>query len=442
MSTQWRMTTRYIVGIGLFIFGLFVLYLSRSILSTIIIAALITFLVKPIITLLNTKFKSPKGLTIAIVYIIVVIVILVAPLILLPPLVTAFNTILSYDYQTLLQDVIVWAERTLLDLKFQQSVIPGLDPLVDSTVDPLLQVLQDTEPITIPQLPPVPDILTFLSGALSSGVNIAISVVGTVISSLITLAFIVMFSIYMSIDSEKFYQSFIEFIPATYREEVDTLLTRVTSTMGAWLRGNITLMVTIGFTVWIGNLVLGTPNAFFLGVISGLFELIPNIGPALALIPAVLVALTQGSTHLAVDNLTFAIIVLIFYLLVQVLENNFVVPRVMGQELKLHPLVVLIGILVGAASFGVLGALLAAPVIAMAKVVLNYLYRKVLGEDPFPPEVPDADEPKSSWFDKTRDVSGRVSRIILRRTRKGETASMIDEPSAEPEWKDQEPDLE
>jgi hypothetical protein len=143
-----------------------------------------------------------------------------------------------------------------------------------------------------------------------------------------------------------------------------------------------------------------------------------------------------------VDNLTFAIIVLIFYLLVQVLENNFVVPRVMGQELKLHPLVVLIGILVGAASFGVLGALLAAPVIAMAKVVLNYLYRKVLGEDPFPPEVLDADEPKSSWFDKTRDVSGRVSSIILRRTRKGEAVSMIDEPSAETEWKDQEPDLE
>jgi predicted PurR-regulated permease PerM len=382
------MTTRYIVGIGLFILGLFVLYLSRSILSTVIIAALITFLVKPLIIFLNTKLRSPKGLTIAIVYAIVVIVILVAPLILLPPLVTTFNTILSYDYQTLLQDVIVWAERTLLDLKFQQSAIPGFDPVVDSIVDPLLQVLQDTEPITIPQLPPVPDILAF------------------------------------------------------YREEVDTLLTKVTSTMGAWLRGNITLMVVIGVTVWIGNLILGTPNAFFLGVISGLFELIPNIGPALALIPAVLVALTQGSSHIDVSNFSFAIIVLIFYLLVQVLENNFVVPRVMGQELELHPLVVLIGILVGAASFGVLGALLAAPVIAMAKVVLKYLYLKVLGEDPFPPEAPDAEKSKSSWLDKTRDVSGRVSSIILRRTRKGAAGSIIDETSADSELKDQETDLE
>jgi predicted PurR-regulated permease PerM len=436
------MTTRYIVAIGLFIFGLFVLYLSRSILSTVIIAALITFLVKPIIIFLNTKLRSPKGLTIAIVYFIVVTVILVAPLILLPPLVTAFNTFLSYDYQTLLQDVIVWAELTLLDLKLQQSVIPGLDPLVDSTIDPLLQVVQDTEPITIPQLPPVPDILAFLSGALSSGVNIAISVVGTVVSSLITLAFIVMFSIYMSIDSEKFYKSFIEFIPAPYRQEADTLLTRVARAMGAWLRGNITLMVVIGVTVWIGNLILGTPNAFFLGVISGLLELIPTIGPAIALIPAVLVALTQGSSNFDVSNFTFAIMVLIFYLLVQVLENNFVVPRVMGQELKLHPLVVLIGILVGAASFGVLGALLAAPVIAMAKIVLNYLYMKVLGEDPFPPQVLDAEEPKSSWFDKTKDVTGRVSSLILRRTRKGEAASMIDETSAEPELKDQEPDHE
>jgi len=420
MSTQWKMTTRYIVGIGLFIFGLFVLYLSRSILSTIIIAALITFLVKPIITLLNTKFKSPKGLSIGIVYFLVVIVIFLAPLILLPPLVTTFNTTLSYDYQAILEDVIIWAELTLLDIKYQQMAIPAVEPMIDDIVDPLLQLIQETEPIEIPQLPPVPDILTFLSGALSSGVNIAISVVGTVVSSLITLAFIVMFSVYMSIDSEKFYRSFIGIIPEAHREEVDNLLTRVTSTMGAWLRGNITLMLVIGITVWLGNMILGTPNAFFLGVISGLFELIPTIGPALALIPAVLVALTQGSTHLAVSNFTFAIIVLIFYLLVQVLENNFVVPRVMGQELELHPLVVLIGILVGAASFGVLGALLAAPVIAMSKVILKYLYLKVLGEDPFPQSSTDPEGPALSEVASKNGIRERIAGLLLRRSSPGE----------------------
>jgi len=435
------MTTRYIVGIGLFIFGLFVLYLSRSIFSTVIIAALITFLVKPIINLLMTKFKSPKGLSIVIVYFLVVIVIFLAPLILLPPLVTTFNTTLSYDYQAILEDVIIWAELSLLDLKYQQMAIPAVEPMIDDIVDPLLQLIQETDPIEIPQLPPVPDILTFLSGALSSGVNIAISVVGTVVSSLITLAFIVMFSVYMSIDSENFYRSFIGIIPEAHKEEVDKLLTRVTSTMGAWLRGNITLMLVIGVTVWIGNLVLGTPNAFFLGVISGLFELIPNIGPALALIPAVLVALTQGSTHLAVNNVTFAIIVLIFYLLVQVLENNFVVPRVMGQELELHPLVVIIGILVGAASFGVLGALLAAPVIAMSKVVLKYLYLKVLGEDPFPqpstrPEIHDLPDEAPK-----RGIRERIAGFLPRRsspTEKYETSTDSSE-SAIPEEQEQDP---
>lgn len=420
MTTQWKMTTRYIVGVGLFIFGLFILYLSRSILSTVIIAALITFLVKPIINLLMTKFKSPKGLSIGIVYFLVVIVIFLAPLILLPPLVTTFNTTLSYDYQAILEDVIIWAELTLLDLKYQQMAIPAVEPMIDDIVDPLLQLIQETEPIEIPQLPPVPDILTFLSGAVSSGVNIAISVVGTVVSSLITLAFVVMFSVYMSIDSENFYRSFIGIIPEAYREEIDILLTRVTTTMGAWLRGNITLMLVIGITVWIGNMILGTPNAFFLGMISGLFELIPTIGPALALIPAVLVALTQGSTHLAVNNFGFAIIVLIFYLLVQVLENNFVVPRVMGQELELHPLVVLIGILVGAASFGVLGALLAAPVIAMSKVILKYLYLKVLGEDPFPQPSTDPEGPVQSEVAPKNGIRERIAGFLPQRSRSTE----------------------
>ena len=433
MTTQWRMTTRYIVGIGLFLFGLFVLYLSRSVLSTIIIAALITFLVKPIINFLMTKFRSPKGLTIVIVYVLVVITIFLAPLIMLPPIVTAINTTLSYDYPAILEDVILWAEFTLLDIKAQQIAIPALEPAIDDIVDPLLQLIQETGPITIPQLPPVPDILGFLSGAVSSGVNIAISVVGTVISSLITLAFVVMFSVYMSIDSEKFYRSFIGLVPEAYREEIDILLTKVTSTMGAWLRGNITLMLIIGFVVWLGNFILGTPNAFTLGVISGLFELIPNIGPALALIPAVLVALTQGSTHLAVSNLTFAIIILVFYLLVQALENNLVVPRVMGQELELHPLVVLIGILVGAANFGILGALLAAPTIAMSKVVLSYLYRKVLGEDPFPEPQEVPKKVAEPGAEPQRGFSKRILSLFRAITRSGDQVAPMEDDAQLPD---------
>ena len=107
-------------------------------------------------------------------------------------------------------------------------------------------------------------------------------------------------------------------------------------------------------------------------------ELIPNVGPTLAAIPAVMLALLFGSTHLAVSNLVFALIVVAFYVLVQLVENQFLVPNIMGDAVDLPPLVVLIGTLAGAGAFGIMGALLATPVIATGNLIFRYVYRKIL----------------------------------------------------------------
>jgi hypothetical protein len=100
----------------------------------------------------------------------------------------------------------------------------------------------------------------------------------------------------------------------------------------------------------------------------------------------VIVALLQGSTVLEVNNVVFALIIIAFYMLLQALENNIVVPRVLGGAVDLHPLVVLTGVFVGATVWGILGVLLAAPVIASAREITRYLYLKMLGEVPYPPE--------------------------------------------------------
>jgi predicted PurR-regulated permease PerM len=106
----------------------------------------------------------------------------------------------------------------------------------------------------------------------------------------------------------------------------------------------------------------------------------------LAAIPAVIVALLQGSTYIHVSPLIMALIVILFYILVQQVENSLLVPKVLGQAVDLPPLVVLTGVLVGAEVGGLLGVLLATPVIATIRDIIRYIYRKILGEDPFPPE--------------------------------------------------------
>jgi predicted PurR-regulated permease PerM len=152
------------------------------------------------------------------------------------------------------------------------------------------------------------------------------------------------------------------------------------------LRGQLTLMLVVGVLTWLGLLALGVPGALGLGTIAGLLEIVPSLGPVIATVAAVLVALRYGSTYLQISPQLLAGLVILFYVLVQQLENLLIVPRVLGDALKLPALLVLVGIAVGAAAGGVLGAVLATPLIATAREVLRYWQRKRRGEEPFPAE--------------------------------------------------------
>jgi hypothetical protein len=144
---------------------------------------------------------------------------------------------------------------------------------------------------------------------------------------------------------------------------------------------------------------------------TGLLELIPNFGPFLAAVPAVIVALLQGSTHWEVNNFIFALMVIGFYILVQQVENNFIVPRVLGGAVELHPLVIMGGVVVGTSVAGIVGALLAAPVIASGKEIMSYLYAKILSQDPFPPTQEAPQKEPVSWQEQLQMLLTRWKRF-------------------------------
>jgi predicted PurR-regulated permease PerM len=154
----------------------------------------------------------------------------------------------------------------------------------------------------------------------------------------------------------------------------------------AFFRGQLTLMVVVGVTTWLGLAALGVSGAPYLAATAGLLEIVPSLGPIIATVAAATVALLKGSTYLQISHVLLAGLVVLFYVLVQQLENLFIVPRVMGDALKLPALVVLAGIAAGAALGGVPGAVLATPVIATGRELLRYGYHKRRGEEPFPAE--------------------------------------------------------
>ncbi len=161
-------------------------------------------------------------------------------------------------------------------------------------------------------------------------------------------------------------------VPVRRARGVNTVWMEVEEKLGGWVRGQLLLMLAIGLMATGGYVVLGLPNAILLGVTAGLFEIVPMIGPFLAFAPAVLVALA------AIDP-TRALAVVGYALVIQQIESNILVPRVMGRTVGVSPLTVLLGILIGGALAGLPGAFLAVPLAGALQVMLAHALRT---EDP------------------------------------------------------------
>jgi predicted PurR-regulated permease PerM len=128
--------------------------------------------------------------------------------------------------------------------------------------------------------------------------------------------------------------------------------------------------------------ILGVRNSAGLGVLAGVLEFIPIFGPWITAIVSVLVALFQETNPWSLTPVSYALIVLAAGVLIQQIENNFLYPRVIGQSLALNPLVVLLAVLAAGSLFGIVGLLLAAPVVATGRLCLGYLYWKTVGVVP------------------------------------------------------------
>ncbi|KKS61646.1 MAG: hypothetical protein UV30_C0035G0010 [Candidatus Collierbacteria bacterium GW2011_GWF1_42_50] len=135
--------------------------------------------------------------------------------------------------------------------------------------------------------------------------------------------------------------------------------------IGRWIRGEILLMLIVGVLSYLGYIIVGLPYAIALGVIAGILELVPNVGPTIATIPAVLVGFSISPAH--------GIGALVVSIIVQQLENNFIVPKVMQKATGLNPIITLLAIMIGLKLGGPILAVLSLPVVLSARVILAHI---------------------------------------------------------------------
>jgi predicted PurR-regulated permease PerM len=400
----WSLPTKYMIGAGLFIFILWVLYFSRGSITMIIFAGLLALVASGVIDFFKKRFKMKNGLAVTITYLLIVLILIAIPFLVLPAIISSFSSLFNTDWTTVLNNVV----QRLDQIASQLSVIPVIGSKLQESFSALANLLEQSS--TSAQNVPAP-VLTLESavGTIGRTLGGLVSVLGPIISGVVSIVFLLLMSLQITIGGGVVRKGLVDILPSALKDEINRLLDGIIFIWRSFLSGQVLLMFVMGVATWFLNFLLGTPYPLFLGVLAGFLELIPNLGPIIAWIPAAIFALLFGSTRfVGLEPWVFALIVSAGYLLLSALENQLLVPRIMGNAVDLPPLVVLIGCIVGGSTLGIAGVFLAVPVMATGKEVFLYLYGKVLETEGALPEPESMEETNKSFKEFLQSTTERV----------------------------------
>ncbi|MCA9933692.1 MAG: AI-2E family transporter [Ardenticatenaceae bacterium] len=398
-SPPWGRTMKSVVTIITLLLFALLAYRFQSLIAQLVIAVILAYLLNPIVNFVDERTSLKRSTVILLAYLLVA---------------AAF----------------IWALIALGVAAYQQisTLIDEVPLLIDRVTDVFQDLTTRTEPIHIGsfQLDPIiipwdsitNQIVGLLEPALSQSGQFVGQAATTVVGLVGQLFFVFVISIYVAIEIPKLGGYVGDFAQTPgYRYDAERLTREFGRIWSAYLRGQVILGLVIGFLVWLGLSILGVQNALALGILSGLLEFIPVLGPVIGAGAAVAVALVQPVNYFGLLGWQYALVVLGLMFIIQQLENNLLVPRIVGDALDLHPLLVMVAVFMGGAIAGILGAILAAPVVATLKLVGVYAWRKMFDLHPFPVSEEEMPPPAPPLRERLRGLWHR-GRDLLQRMRR------------------------
>lgn len=212
-----------------------------------------------------------------------------------------------------------------------------------------------------------------LADAAQQAVVRTILVVSQTFSVLVGLAIIPVWLFYVLKDQHKAKGWFLQLLPQGAQSDAEAILGIVDRVLSSYVRAQLLLGLVVGLMIFIGLTVMGVNFALVLGIIAGVTELIPILGPILGAIPAILVTLANSP-----DQVVW---VVLLYVVVQQVENNFLVPRVQSSAVQIHPAIIMTLIILASEVAGFWGMLVIVPLAAVCRDVFLYLYRRFGAEE-------------------------------------------------------------
>lgn len=206
-------------------------------------------------------------------------------------------------------------------------------------------------------------IMNQISSFTGEAGNLLYSLTSSVILVITSVVLVVVLAIYWLIYYDQIKQLALKGVPKRHKKAARTIVANVERNMKAWVIGQGSLCLLVGALAGIAYFVVGLPFALPLAVFAAIMEIVPNLGPTLAVIPAIIVALTISPVT--------AIITLGAYLVIQVVESYFLNPKIMSRVTRLNPFIVILAIIVGTHLFGLIGTLIAVPLLLLGKSVIE-----------------------------------------------------------------------
>jgi predicted PurR-regulated permease PerM len=348
-NEQWSTSARYITGTIVFIAVVALLIYARDAVKMLVISAFVAYLISPAVAMLTQRTKLTRRAAVNIVYFSALIVMVGVPATLTP----------------IFFDEIKLVASDLLDLSTQTSEWLTQPKQFGNMVFHFEQVGESLGQLQESILTPLPEEALAL-------------IESTSINALWILVIFVSVHLFMS-EWPNMRDWLINLAPQAYRDEMHELYKRLRNVWMAYLRGQIVLMLVVGIVFTIAWAIIGIPGALVLGALAGLFTLIPDVGPFLAVALAFGVALLEGSNWIPLSNFWVAGIVAVTYLVLINLKNFFLRPIIMGRSLRMNEALIFISIMIATILEGIMGALLVVPVLASVAVIMEYLRRRILG---------------------------------------------------------------
>ena len=199
--------------------------------------------------------------------------------------------------------------------------------------------------------------------------NMAIGLVSSVVSGGVSFFLGLMIGFYMLFDFDKLNRTFISWLPRRWRKGASELCVRLNESLRSYVQGLLLVMTLVFITQGIGLTLSGIKAPLVFAFFCALTDIIPYFGPYIGAIPIVLVGFTMDPI--------VGICCVISIIVVQLLENNFYQPLIMGHTMKLHPVTIMLGLLIFQHFFGIIGMIVATPVIAAGKIILTFINEKV-----------------------------------------------------------------